>query len=394
MNTNSYRGTLIYKLKGSVEEEFTSIKYLWEEVMNKQKHIINSLYAIESWKDEYNWVEHMWSLLSKHHIYTVGDLVYGSHDLIGVIPNKILKIMTRIALDLYGRSLEDDARKGAFMEANIEFEVVSNNEVHYPQINGISTPKTSIKMKKIEPLTEEEQEIQDNKLQNLLHAVKKTNLIHNLFVLKNEDDESGWMQSTMKIFHNNDIYTIDNLVKRSHELVSKMANDALKVIMKYAVPVHEMNIRKTAFEEADVPFEVISTHRVKSPVMEGESAYSASIIIKKKYNTGNEEATKESVLADENKYNNDSEILNTSQVDIHIGSEVVNTPDELNEIIDNRAEAGLRKDDPTEEVEEDKHTIHNELNERENSDNEDIIPRKKKSKVVQQHLTQLFQSPK
>ena len=59
------------------------------------------------------------------------------------------------------------------MEANIQFEVISHKEVHYPQTNGISMLKTSIKMKRIDPLTVEEQKTQENNLTALLHAIKK-----------------------------------------------------------------------------------------------------------------------------------------------------------------------------------------------------------------------------
>ena len=38
MNNNTCSGTLIYEMKGPVEEEFTSIKFLLEQMMDKEKN--------------------------------------------------------------------------------------------------------------------------------------------------------------------------------------------------------------------------------------------------------------------------------------------------------------------------------------------------------------------
>ena len=97
--------------------------------------------------------------------------------------------------------------------------------------------------------------------------------------------------------------------------------------MKYAVPMHELNTRKAAFKEANVLFEVITTQWVDRPVMEGESAYSASIILKKIYNADKEETIMESVVEDKNISNSGSEAMMTSKLDDEIETDEMNPLD-------------------------------------------------------------------
>ena len=62
------------------------------------------------------------------------------------------------------RSHEDDTRKGAFMEAGIEYEIMKpSHYCPYPDVKGVFAKKTSIIMKKkVEGNEKDEKDTHDN----------------------------------------------------------------------------------------------------------------------------------------------------------------------------------------------------------------------------------------
>ena len=80
----------------------------------------------------------------------------------------------------------------------------------------------------------------------MLLEIQKENMMDGILSFENSKDCLDWMEYVMNVFHKNKILTIENLVKRSHELVDKIANNALKIIMKYALILHEKNVREEA----------------------------------------------------------------------------------------------------------------------------------------------------
>ena len=120
----------------------------------------------------------------------------------------------------------------------------------------------------------------------MLYQIQKENLMNGIFIFENNKDGFDWMEYVLNVFNKNKILTIENLVKRSHYLIDKIANDALKIIMKYALILHERNVReearKVAFVEADIPFEILPETSSQFVFINKQRAYRTFTIMKKK----------------------------------------------------------------------------------------------------------------
>ena len=126
----------------------------------------------------------------------------------------------------------------------------------------------------------------EDALRKLLLKIQKDNLMNGIFLYESNKDDFSWMEYVMNVFKKEQILTIENLVKRSHKLVDKIANDALKIIMKYALILHERNVReearKVAFKETDIPFEILSEASSQFVFINKQRAYRTFTVMKKK----------------------------------------------------------------------------------------------------------------
>ena len=124
-----------------------------------------------------------------------------------------------------------------------------------------------------------------NELRKVLYHIHEKNLMKEVFLFSNKNDGYGWMEYVMKVFQKNDIDSIAILVRRSHELVDKIPNDALKIIMNHAITLHERNVReaarKIAFKEADIPFEILPERSSQFVFVNKETAYRTYTVMKK-----------------------------------------------------------------------------------------------------------------
>ena len=135
----------IDSLKGDFEKLFDSTEILLMHTgdLYREECEIGSLEGLE------RWVGDMLKIFERHHIESVCTFLWKSLYLIHTIPIFILQGMTRIAVKMYIRSHQDDARKVAFMEAGIEYEIMKpSHYCPYPKVKGVFAKKTSIIMKK------------------------------------------------------------------------------------------------------------------------------------------------------------------------------------------------------------------------------------------------------
>ena len=228
----------------------------------------------------------MLKLLNTNHIHTVQDFVFRSHNLTKVMADKVVDIINYHALQSYKRSLQDNARKNAFMEANVQFEFLPDDINYHPNIKGVQMPQSSIKMcKKKHSMMEMNGNEKQNELRKVLNHIHNRNLMKEVFLFENNNDGYGWMEYVMKVFQKNDIDSIAILVRRSHELVDKIPNDALKIIMNHAITLHERNVReaarKIAFKEADIPFEILPEKSSQFVFINKQRAYRTYTVMKK-----------------------------------------------------------------------------------------------------------------
>ena len=124
-------------------QKFMKMKILLQSI--KSNEVIKELYPF---KNEDKFVEFMLKSLNTNKIHTVQDFVLRGNILNRTIVKEVLDVINYHAVQSYTRSLQDDARKNAFMEANIGFEVVPGHVDHHPEIKGVKMPQTSIKMSK------------------------------------------------------------------------------------------------------------------------------------------------------------------------------------------------------------------------------------------------------
>ena len=130
-----------HELTYSKDKKFMKMKKLLQNIQSND--VIKELNPFQT---EQEWVDFMLKLLNSNNIHTVQDFVFRSHSLTKVMADKVVDIINYHAVQSYARSLQDNARKNAFIEANVSFESVPDDLNYHPKINGVKMPQTSIKM--------------------------------------------------------------------------------------------------------------------------------------------------------------------------------------------------------------------------------------------------------
>jgi hypothetical protein len=149
-------------LKGDFEKLFDSTEMLLLHTGDELKYEC----GIRSKKDLEEWVGDMLEIFDKHEIESIDSFLWKCLSLVHPIPIFILQGMIRKAVEMSIRSCEDDARKAAFIEAGIEFEIMKSSHLfHYPDVDKykIYVKKSSIVMKKnVEGNEKDEKDTHDN----------------------------------------------------------------------------------------------------------------------------------------------------------------------------------------------------------------------------------------